>query len=205
MPYWQDALIDPNRPRWTGFLYANPNTTLQNLVTSIAASGDILPITPPAPNSSWRLSFDGPGMKCADLNEDMVNILVRELEIVSSDPVNWVDYEYFAWYPNETNAFTGSTTNPFSRKFRSIDNPDHSIFNLAFDPGALVAYESGKDLSYQAQVMEIDIGIVPKYINASWEIGFSNGPSDADTSKNAKGTTFLQCRIFNTTYHVNFL
>lgn len=41
------------------FLYDSSQLDVQTIAQSVSIGGDILPITPPFPNFSWHLDFDG--------------------------------------------------------------------------------------------------------------------------------------------------
>ncbi|KAJ8132005.1 hypothetical protein O1611_g1616 [Lasiodiplodia mahajangana] len=46
------------------YSYNGPSYEVERIATAVASGGGILPITPPAPNSSWQLNFYGPSIRC---------------------------------------------------------------------------------------------------------------------------------------------
>jgi hypothetical protein len=51
----------------TDFHYSGPKYTVDRVVAATLTQGSIIPISPPATNSSWALDFAGPSLNFTDL------------------------------------------------------------------------------------------------------------------------------------------
>ncbi|KAI1129960.1 hypothetical protein F5Y10DRAFT_290393 [Nemania abortiva] len=65
------------------YYYTGPSSDVHKVADLVARSGTILPITPPAANSSWQLDFYGPSLSCYPMD--------RETRFqVESNIANWL-------------------------------------------------------------------------------------------------------------------
>lgn len=106
------------------YLYNRPSIEVQKIAAAVSAGGFILPIKPPALNSSWVLNFYGPSISCGAMNK-------RVQEQVLNNFADWYgsredcvwhspEYTYLAWSSNSLNSSMSSTSyqtpNPFIKK-----------------------------------------------------------------------------------------
>ncbi|KAI1312018.1 hypothetical protein F5Y03DRAFT_262214 [Xylaria venustula] len=66
--YVADLSLTSTSPPYGVFAYNGPSIEVQKIASAVAAQGNILPITPPAENSSWSLSFYGPSLSCGPMD-----------------------------------------------------------------------------------------------------------------------------------------
>ncbi|KAI8950665.1 hypothetical protein F4801DRAFT_602078 [Xylaria longipes] len=52
------------------YLYNGPSAEVQKVANAVAYGGTVLPITPPAANSSWQLDFYGPSLICHPMDDN---------------------------------------------------------------------------------------------------------------------------------------
>jgi hypothetical protein len=94
--------------------FFGPRTILSRLSTATATQGQILPISPPFPNSTYALELYGPAVQCGQANSSVAAI-IKSLrnEAVTSFRGNIVensDY-YFAFVPDLSNVRNSSAPN----------------------------------------------------------------------------------------------
>src|SRR5277367_1146473 len=94
--------------------FLGPRTIISRLSTATATQGQILPISPPFPNSTYTLEFYGPAVQCGEANSSVATI-IKSLrnEAVASFRGNIVensDY-YFAFVPDLSNVGNSSAPN----------------------------------------------------------------------------------------------
>lgn len=49
---------------YDGLVWTGPSQRLQHTAMAVMGLGQILPISPPAPNATWKLDFWGPALRC---------------------------------------------------------------------------------------------------------------------------------------------
>ncbi|RHZ70637.1 hypothetical protein CDV55_105263 [Aspergillus turcosus] len=87
---WQDT---------PGFRYEGPANSVMKVVEATASGGEILSISAPASNSSWRLSFPGPSLSCISVSDPLRTAIIERVENVTScDQV----YGFISWAPDPT-------------------------------------------------------------------------------------------------------
>ncbi|CAG7922017.1 unnamed protein product [Penicillium olsonii] len=71
--------------RWLS-IYRGPAAETQRIVNSVATQGSILPIDPPAVNSSWSLKFHGPSLLCDNVDEALRAYITENVAQVMKKP-----------------------------------------------------------------------------------------------------------------------
>ncbi|CAG8211824.1 unnamed protein product [Penicillium olsonii] len=98
-------------------IYRSPTAETRRIMKSVAAQGSILPIDPPAVNSSWSLSFHGPGLLCDDVDdaigayitENVAQVMKKSVKPKSSSNMSDLTrYGYLSWAP-DSESLNGST------------------------------------------------------------------------------------------------
>ena len=78
--------------------WSGPSQPLQNIATAVMALGQILPISPPAPNASWSLNFWGPLLQCSDvLGNERDQIWTNIWNSYNFDGIG--SYAFMSWAP----------------------------------------------------------------------------------------------------------
>jgi hypothetical protein len=79
------------------YTYKGPEHEIQRILYSTASAGQILPISPPAPNSSWNVAFHGPTLKCMPMSNTTLKDIFRPVPFLA-EPCSW-DQLFLAWAP----------------------------------------------------------------------------------------------------------
>jgi hypothetical protein len=94
--------------------FLGPRTIISRLSTATATQGQILPISPPFPNSTYALEFYGPVVQCEEANSSVATIIksLRNGAVASfrGSIVEDSDY-YFAFVPDLSNVGDSSAPN----------------------------------------------------------------------------------------------
>ncbi|KAF4626927.1 hypothetical protein G7Y89_g11227 [Cudoniella acicularis] len=83
-------------------ILTGPRTIIQRLTIATAATGEILSINPPFLNSTYQLSFDGPGVECGNASPQETQVINTQIEAqVSAQGATSITHEinYFAFVP----------------------------------------------------------------------------------------------------------
>lgn len=99
--------------------FNGPSQPVQRIANAVAGIGQILPIAPPAPNTSWTLPVWAPAMQCSEVTgSERHQIWLNIWNSIGSDSgANCqAAYAYLAWTPCATdpNNATLQSTMPFS-------------------------------------------------------------------------------------------
>lgn len=90
-------LPDDNDPGTLRFAYTIPSREVIEVVKAVAATGSILPITPPSPNASWALAFSGPALQCSDIPEPQSSAIRSNIASATNASSPCTAYGYVAW------------------------------------------------------------------------------------------------------------
>lgn len=96
------AWISANGSNSDSQILTGPRTITQRLSIATAATGKILSIHPPFPNSSYYLAFEGPGVECENASPQEIQIIDTQIEAqVSAQGATSIAHEinYFAFVP----------------------------------------------------------------------------------------------------------
>ncbi|KAF2964611.1 hypothetical protein GQX73_g8969 [Xylaria multiplex] len=167
---------------FTTYEYIGPSTIVQKVANLVAEGGSILPITPPAANSSWQLDFHGPSLSCYPLDWE------TRLEIECNIAIwlsGWIYAQatgtfspaqligYFVWsYDEEYEINPFANVDDWAFSAGSVE----SSFLVAVAPNQTVYGETCDKMNLTAQSQPL-------------------GPGNM---------TFLRCDLHNSSYLVNF-
>jgi hypothetical protein len=88
--FWRDGI--------GSYYYGTPQAEVSQLVTSIAATGQIPVLQSPGLNTSWSIDFHGPSLRCGETSDDF-NKLLRESCTQAHD---WATHTFGTeWFENE--------------------------------------------------------------------------------------------------------
>jgi hypothetical protein len=172
--------------------YTNPSVEVMRIVEAVVFQGSILPLTPPALNSSWTLDFHGPSLKCGSIEGEERRLIEQNIaQWVLERPQNcvWAS-SYLAWTENSYNE-TGYL--PYIR------NNDKGL--LRFGRGEIVEAS-----------MRLRIALIPQFMsnmlkNPSPACQYMKNTTGSDylgASAGGHNMTFLECRLFNASYQAAF-
>jgi hypothetical protein len=83
-------------------MFLGPRTIVDRLSEATASGGQILPITPPYVNASYKIQFYGPMVQCAEANATqqriMENLISQQMQ--TQDNITQIQSAYYAYVPN---------------------------------------------------------------------------------------------------------
>jgi hypothetical protein len=63
----------------TLYKYNGPSIAVQRIVAAAAIQGNILPINAPKPNATWQLDFQGPSLRCAEVDSKISHAMKADI------------------------------------------------------------------------------------------------------------------------------
>lgn len=185
----------------SSFDYAGPSPEVLQIAQTTATNGAILPIVPPAPNSSWSTTFQGPSLKCSE-------VLGSELEAVLANVAKWVRSG------NNCEGASGYLSWMQRHKGPQIDLPydNHvaSQMHNASDPGYFESGSLSYSLSEGGSDASILMALLPNMVEERqyWEnpmIMSCSVPFNTDpVGFLAEEATLVRCDLMNATYTTAF-
>lgn len=100
--YLSRPAYDEDSPDNTTVIFLGPRTNVPELSEATGATGKILPLSPPAANSSFNVQFSGPYVQCKEANQtvaDMID-LAASRSMGNNDIVLEVYNAYYAYVPD---------------------------------------------------------------------------------------------------------
>lgn len=88
---------DDDDPDTIRFQYTIPAREVIEVVKAVAATGYILPISPPSVNSTWSLDFPGPALKCTNITEPLSASIRSNIANATRSASECAAYGYLAW------------------------------------------------------------------------------------------------------------
>ena len=140
MPSMPDGIEDTLR-----FAYTLPAPEVIEVVKAVAATGAILPITPPSANASWAIDFDGPALKCSNISEPLRSTIQSNIMTAmnaTSDSSQCVAYGYVSWLEDMPFKSSNGSQYVFNQRiFQGSSMP--AILYLAAFPEAMKVKSHG--------------------------------------------------------------
>ena len=183
------------------YIYNGPDQAVLEIATAVAAQGAILPITPPEANASWSLSFYGPSLKCDNISDVLQQQFSSNLRAYLTDGEYCNEpYGYLAWFPRPP---SGTNSSVDAVPLVNISG------TLSPDPGSMSGLGNGQNMTMYLIAMPdlFQVLEMPSHTNPiACELG-SSGSSTADElwAQWTAESTEIQCQLFNSTYHVDFV
>lgn len=204
MPPSANIWYDSEDEGYSEYFYNGPSIEVQKIAAAVAAWGDILPIQPPAANSSWTLDFYGPSLSCESMEDTFRNDVEKNIAkwlwngTTKGSRNCFTPYGYLAWTansPDEQQANAEWNTSPMPFIDSSSDN------STIFSSGSHLGPFSPINLAVMPQMFDI-IQMSSHYtLKSCWTDG-ETSPSQPLGSMNT--TVFLQCKLRNASYTAAF-
>lgn len=215
-----DTFYQGNNGQWytESYEYQGPSDAVNLIAITVGAQGGVLPITPPAQNSTWSVNFFGPSMHCHNVSGPMHDAITLDIARYMNDSmfVNNLRDEssstgltnsalnplYIAWTPpvpadfNPDNSSFGSYVHPIHRPTsgsKSYDPSDRGNGDLA--PLFVAAIPSANKLLDPGHLGEL-------LVATNWDRNTSL-PQVVDKYIDP-GLTLVQCDLLNATYNVQY-
>lgn len=206
-------------PGWNWYEYTGPSTLARQIAMAVGAQGAVLPITAPAPNSSWDLTFRAPSIRCDNVSRDRYIAIEQSMydylsdyERCSTPPV------FLACFPRPGENDTlvempyVATTNYSGGAEEFLTDAD-AIFGLGINvgPTGFVATNetsffvaSFPGLATTRQYTQFSQPTVC-FLNVSNEgLNLYNTSTESPLGVLGRNDTILQCRLLNSTYKTRF-
>ena len=179
----------------TDFHYSGPKYTVDRVVAATLAQGSIIPISPPATNSSWALDFAGPSLNCTDLQGPPLHAVKKNIQtVVALENCNTA-YGYIAWTPSyskDPDEAIELNTLPF---ILSQNNTSYK-----FQSGSL-----GPLIHSTGRAPTIATLYTATFANMAVVSDLSGKPClQGNPLNELPNITLTQCELYNTSYHVSF-
>ncbi|KAF2726589.1 hypothetical protein EJ04DRAFT_582578 [Polyplosphaeria fusca] len=185
-----------------GYTYSGPSQIAQSIAVAVSAGGAILPIRPPALNSSWNTEFYGPALNCTNSTQtrrqNLSESYLQWLRALQSEDACFGAWKpiYLGWFGDVPTPLINSSARahggddedtPYSTFILGGRDP---IINVATYPGILEASRSGCVDSLDS------VG--------SGSFRDTHVPSVAQDPLGTigEGATMVRCQMFNSTYNV---
>ncbi|KAM0714117.1 hypothetical protein Q7P37_011081 [Cladosporium fusiforme] len=177
--------------------YNGPSMAVRRIAAASGAQGSVLPMTPPALNSSWSTQFFGPAIHCEDVGEpnrtSILNNYGAYAKSESSKPGDgffWFTWQYFAWVARASGDIL-----PFDKNDGGpLDLSDARLVHGG-QPTLFMAFDAHNDAQ-------------PTYAYANYNPEFSSVDdiveSNGGFGQMLRNFTILTCQLFNSSYTVDF-
>lgn len=188
----------------SNMLYNGPNQLVERMARSTASAGSVPSVGNAlimATNASWELTFSGPYLKCGDIADDDLQRIQQNILIAYQNGSFCQDYQnYLSWTATPGVLVTGS---------EAFDNTTASLlpfgtrepFNM--NVGTLGPYTQADPNS----TADLDPNAIATIYFAAIPDFYALTLSDCEAINVTAGisnSTFLQCGLYNTTYHTSF-
>ncbi|KAF2658592.1 hypothetical protein K491DRAFT_755910 [Lophiostoma macrostomum CBS 122681] len=196
------------------YTYNGPSQITKKTAMAVVAQQAILPITPPFPNSSWALDFDGPSLQCNPM--DSSRDLDFQANIASYTALNCNSAPTFlSWFPRFSYSIDQNQTThePFSGWLS-----DNQTTMSWLDPETI--YKTGiGNFKLVKQDAILYIAVMPAMTNkrqftltadpVACDLSGNQSTEDPPTPENPLGivggnVTMIQCELHNSTYKAQF-
>ena len=166
------------------FKYQGPSQALKRVARAVSAQGDVLPINPPSANATWSSNFSGPALRCDPIPLSEHETIYRNILAYTNETMEncYNAGGYLTWYSKLPYLRRGGTVSGMIETPRAKDDAN-ATFRVAVLPG-LASY--------------LDVSI-PGPCHMTQNISLASLPPNL-----LADSTLLECRMVNTTYHVDF-
>ncbi|KAI0198894.1 hypothetical protein F4808DRAFT_462283 [Astrocystis sublimbata] len=171
-----------------GFFYSQPSNAVLKVTQATSATGAILPLSPPMPNSTWSLDYHGPRLGCKAVSDSFKDAIIHNVESAVKLGSCETSYGYISWGPSGSNESQ-------SLPFRLPDDGGNDTF-----PTLETKLLSEFDYSTVSRAI-LYVAVFPHIVNKIHTLGCSDlfGSNGELTD-----STIIQCELYNSTYHSNF-
>ncbi|KUM58723.1 hypothetical protein ACN42_g8440 [Penicillium freii] len=187
--------------------YRDPTPETQRVVNSVATQGTILPIEPPALNSSWSVDFHGPAIACDKVNQSVTAYITQNVAQAINGSQDWpgktyaeyslTRYGYLSWAPVADNLmdstpFVQNGSGTFTQRLNNLGP-------IPRDP------EDGKPIYSTPEGPMIDrtpLSVFVAVFPHSMEIPKYNELPE-NVAAAVQNSTILRCTLHNASYQAN--
>lgn len=189
--------------------YRDPAPETQRVVNSVATQGTILPIEPPAVNSSWSVEFHGPAMVCDKVNQSVTAYITQNVaqaingsqehspENVTFAYYSLTRYGYLSWAPEADNLidstpFVQNGSGTFTQRLSSLGP-------IPSDPenGSRI-YSTPKQPMINWRPLSLFVAIFPHSMETP---KYNDIPENVAAA--VQNSTILHCALHNASYQAN--
>lgn len=190
-------------------VYRDPTPETQRVVNSVATQGTILPIEPPAVNSSWSVEFHGPSIVCDKVNQSVTAYITQNVaQTINASQQDWpgslpyadyslTRYGYLSWAPEADNPmdstpFVQNGSGTFTQRLNNLGP-------IPTDPedGSKI-YSTPKQPMIDWTPLSLFVAIFPH----SMEVPEQN-EAQANVAAAVQNSTILRCTLHNASYQAN--
>ena len=178
------------------FLYDSPQLDVQTIAQSASVGGDILSITPPFPNSSWHLDFDGPALDCHNIDQPSRNEIIENVQLNNNCSDGTV-YGYLSWVRKAYD---------WEGQFHQMTVPDR-IVPFDKDTGTLQTATLGPayQYSYDATApLTLYVAVFPGMLKRTYVNMYFDEDNCPQPSTFVANATIVECTLHNASYSGNF-
>ncbi|EAW10139.1 uncharacterized protein ACLA_046040 [Aspergillus clavatus NRRL 1] len=187
-------------------MYRSPTPETQRVVNSVATQGAILPIEPPAVNSSWSVELYGPAIVCDKVNQALTTQITQNViqaingsqRLEPGKGARFTRYEYLSRAPDSDNPIDSAPfyqqngSGPFIQRSNQLGpqprNPENGSAVFSTQTKPLV---DGSPLS-------LFVAIFPHAVDYhEYDEALEN------MDKAVRNSTILQCMLHNASYQAN--
>ncbi|PVH69936.1 hypothetical protein DL98DRAFT_437971 [Cadophora sp. DSE1049] len=185
----------------TSHLYNGPSYAVTRVVAATAAQGAIIPVVPPAANSSWTLDFLGPSIKCHAVDDETRAQFKTSIANFTFSQENCDRAPgYLAWTPRVSSRTGLRDILPYLR----AENKTYSFNTVS----AKARFNQDLPTLFVAVVpslMEID-GVIYNMTSTACSIRSNQTDQGQEDISRLFGsnTTMLRCDLYNSTYQADF-
>jgi hypothetical protein len=169
----------PQKSRTDTYLYTGPDHIVKRVATAASAQGSVLNLVAPASNASRTSNFEGPVLRCENLStpEQLLTQETIATWLTGNSTHCWQQWSYKIWYGR------------FPEDLSENQDGTAAAFRLAVLP-KMFRYSQANP----------GIPLVCEYRDEKLLSRNASAPLDdlADDS------TLLECKLFRSTYHVDF-
>ncbi|KAF7193881.1 hypothetical protein HII31_04771 [Pseudocercospora fuligena] len=199
--------------------YNGPTYMVERIAHSVATGGTILPISPSSPNASWSLDFNGPALRCSNVNATLQALMQTNILNAYRGNSCQQPYNYLAWTaangsptPSEGIASNedpfGNHAVPFSATTPFAMNQG-TLGPLLYDAVGAKGNATTNGTANATQVATIYLAAIPKFKYRELGSCDANPNITAEQVNDEFGryfvnSTILECQLWNTSYHTNF-
>jgi hypothetical protein len=181
------------------YLYQGPSRSIENVALDVATTGDFLPFTPPDLNSTWELDFAGPALRCSALKGDKREAISVNIGTATGAMGGYLKivYTFAAW----TYTWNMDVDDLENKNVTHLD----SMLMLPFVKGKDNSYELNKGYINPGSRMPLQLYLAIPPTDSYWSTAADGAVNSAnETNTVPEEPTFIECRLMNATYHIDF-
>jgi hypothetical protein len=178
--------------------YDGPSRMTQRITKTTASLGSILAIPAPGVNASYEMSFQGPYLKCGNMNSTFQYEVQKSIIMNYANKSNCADYYNFLSWTSSRGRLDSNYSVIQPMPFDSYKPYDMNIGSLGPMLRDPLTENNDTATLYFAVMPQMHHEGTAKCPARESAQGFN------DAFSMFNGSTFLQCELWNTTYHAKF-